>query len=196
MSDGGGPGDRDAEIEQLAMAARTGEARALNAFLKAIEGQVLRYCRSRLATGSVQTANDVAQDVLYAVCDALPRYQPEAGGSVMAFVLGIARFKVVDAFRAGGRDRSIPVDIVPDRPDHEDGPAEIAIRGTEAVRLRAALAQLPENHREVIVMRIGLSYSAEEVARLLGTTAGAVRVTQHRAMIKLRGLLAEPAEAP
>ncbi len=193
MSDGGGgPGNRDAEIEQLAMAARTGEKQALNAFLKAIEGQVVRYCRTKVPTGNLQTANDVAQDVLYAVCDALPRYQPESGGSVMAFVIGIARFKVVDAFRAGGRDRSIPVEIVPDRPAIDHGPEEAAVLTTETDRLRWALAQLAPNHREVIVMRIGLGYSAEEVAQLLGTTAGAVRVTQHRAMIKLRALLADP----
>jgi RNA polymerase sigma-70 factor, ECF subfamily len=182
----------DAEIERLAIAARSGDPRALNAFLGAIQGQVLRYCRSKVAQGGTLTAHDVAQDVLYAVCDALPRYQPEDGGSVMAFVLGIARFKIVDAFRAGGRDRSVPMEIVPDRPDLDDGPELAAIRATETVRLREALAQLAEHHREVIVLRIGLSYSAEEVARLLGTTAGAVRVTQHRAMAKLRALLNDP----
>jgi RNA polymerase sigma-70 factor (ECF subfamily) len=192
VHDGGsGPGDRDAEIERLAIAARSGEPRALDAFLRAIEGPVVRYCRTKLAVGSRHTAHDVAQDVLYAVCDALPRYRP-GGGSVIAFVLGIARFKVVDAFRAGGRDRSIPVDVVPDRPDPDGGPEFAAVRATEAVRLREALGRLADHHREVVVLRIALGYSAEEVAVQLGTTAGAVRVTQHRALAKLRTLLADP----
>lgn len=192
MSDGGsGPGDRDAEIERLAIAARGGEPRALDAFLRAIEGQVVRYCRAKLSVGSRHTAHDVAQDVLYAVCDALPRFQP-GSGPVMAFVMGIARFKVVDAFRAGGRDRSIPVDVVPDRPDPDGGPELAAVLATETDRLRGALGHLAEHHREVVVLRIALGYSAEEVARQLGTTAGAVRVTQHRALAKLRALLADP----
>lgn len=194
MQDGGTvPDSRDEEIERLALEARGGEPRAVDAFLRAIQGQVLRFCRARLPPGGRQSAHDVAQDVLYAVCDALPRYQP-GGGPVMAFVLGIARFKVVDAFRAGGRDRSVPVDAVPDRPDTEDGPESAAVLATEADRLREALARLPDHHREVVVLRVGLSYSGEEVAQLLGTTAGAVRVTQHRALAKLRALLAEPSE--
>lgn len=194
MEDGrAAPGDRDAEIDRLAAAARSGEPRDVDAFLRAVEGPVLRYCRSKLPANGSLTANDVAQDVLYALCDALPRYQP-GSGSVMAFVFGIARFKVVDAFRAGGRDRSVPVEAVPDRPDLADGPELAAVLATETDRLRAALAQLGENQREVVVLRVALNYSGEEVARLLGTSAGAVRVTQHRALTRLRALLADPVE--
>ena len=194
MEDGrAGPGDRDAEIDRLAAAARSGEPRDVNAFLRAVEGQVVRYCRSKLPTSGPHTAHDVAQDVLYALCDALPRYEPN-GGSVMAFVLGIARFKIVDAFRAGGRDRSVPVEAVPDRPDLTAGPELAAVLSTETDRLRAALAQLGEYQREVVVLRVGLGYSGEEVARLLGSSAGAVRVTQHRALTRLRALLADPVD--
>jgi RNA polymerase sigma-70 factor (ECF subfamily) len=35
-----------------------------------------------------------------------------------------------------------------------------------------------------------MGYSAEETARMIGSTPGAIRVTQHRAMVKLRALLA------
>ena len=181
----------EADIEALAVAARTEDPRAVDAFLRAIEGPVLRYCRTKLSVGSRHTAHDVAQDVLYAVCDALPHYQ-SGDGSVMAFVMRIARFKVVDAFRASGRDRSIPVGVVPDRPDPDGGPEVAAVLATEADRLRGALGHLAEHHREVVVLRIALGYSAEEVAQQLGTTAGAVRVTQHRALAKLRVLLADP----
>lgn len=189
-----GPGGRahggDAEMDRLATAARTGEARAVEDFLRAIQTPVLRYCRAKMATHGTLTPQDVAQDVLYAVCDALPRYTPTSGTSVMAFVLGIARYKIVDSYRSGGRDRSVPVEQFPEDPtDVADGPEFAAVRSTETARLRAALATLSEHHREVIVYRVALGYSAEEVATLLGTTAGAVRVTQHRAMAKLRGLL-------
>ena len=74
-------------------------------------------------------------------------------------------------------------------PDHA---CEAVLDESLDARLVAALRQLTPEQREVVVLRIALGYSAEEVARQLGTTAGAVRVTQHRALAKLRALLADP----
>lgn len=201
MHDGDGSGhehdpdhhhnDDNHELERLARSAAAGDRVALGAFLAAIHQPVVRFCRGRLggSTG-ILTADDVVQDVMLAVCDALPRFRPE--GTVMAFVIGIARFKVVDAFRASGRDHSTPSDTLPERPDTDPGPELAAVLATELVRLKAALAALPDHQREVIVLRVALRYSAEEVAQMLGTTAGAVRVTQHRALARLRTLLADP----
>jgi RNA polymerase sigma-70 factor (ECF subfamily) len=185
------PDHHDRELERLAQAATRGDRNALDAFLTAIHPPLTKYCRAKLggSTG-ILTADDVVQDVMIAVCDALPRFRPE--GTVMAFVFGIARFKIVDAFRSGGRDHSTPSDTIPERPDLDPGPELAAVLATELVRLKAALAVLPEHHREIIVLRIALSYTAEEVATLLNMTAGAVRVTQHRALTRLRALLADP----
>lgn len=181
----------DLELERLARLAGNGDREALEEFLRRIRSPVIRYCRSKLlgATGA-QGPDDVAQEVLLAVCEALPRFRPD-GSSVMAFIFGICRFKIVDAYRAGGRDKSVPSETLPDNADDDPGPEHAAILSTEVVRMIEAMARLPENHREILHLRIGLRYPAEEVARLLGTTAGAVRVTQHRAMTKLRQLLAE-----
>ena len=183
----------DTEPDHLARLAATGDRAAVEAFLRAISPPVVRFCRSKLIGSSgTQTADDVAQEVLMAVCESLPRFRLD-GSSVMAFVFGIARYKLVDAFRASGRDRSTPSESVPDTADLDPGPEFAAILSTETARLKLALAQLPEHHREVLVMRVALGYSAAEVARILGTTPGAVRVTQHRVLVKLRALLAEQA---
>lgn len=189
-----GEGADEAGLERLARAAGTGDPAALDRFLRTVHRPVVRYCRAKM-TGSigVLTADDVAQDVLHAVCDALPRYRP-SGSSVMAFVFGIARFKIVDAFRAAGRDHSSPSEYVPDSADLDPGPELAAVLTTETARLKEALGLLPDHHREVIVLRVALGYSADEVADITGSTPGAVRVTQHRALAKLRVLLAEPAE--
>jgi len=181
-------GHRDAEIDGLAEAAREGEPRAVEALLRALQGPVLGYCRARIGVHGLVQPEDVAQDVLYAACDALPRHDA-ATASFLRLVFGIAHNKVVDAYRSAGRDRSRPTDAPPERVDTGDGPEAHALRTADTVRLRHALDQLPEHHREIIVLRVALRYSAEEVARMHGTTAGAVRVTQFRAMKRLRGLL-------
>jgi RNA polymerase sigma-70 factor (ECF subfamily) len=189
VRDGGrAAGHRDAEIDVLAEAARGGEPRAVEDLLRALQGPVLGYCRARMGTHGLVQPEDVAQDVLYAACDALPRHDA-ATASFLRLVFGIAHNKVVDSYRAAGRDRSQPTDAPPERVDVDDGPELHALRTADTRRLRQALDQLPDHHREIIVLRVALRYSADEVARMHGTTAGAIRVTQFRAMKRLRTLL-------
>jgi len=55
--------------------------------------------------------------------------------------------------------------------------------------LSTLLDLIPADQREILVMRIAMQLSAEQTARIIGSTAGAVRVTQHRALARLRGLV-------
>jgi len=59
-----------------------------------------------------------------------------------------------------------------------------------SARLGELLHLLSPAHREVIVLRVAVGLSAQETAQALGTTAGAVRITQHRALNRLRDLIA------
>lgn len=188
------PDDDGNDLEGLARRAGNGDRAALDAFLRLVQPPVVRYCRSRLvgAHGALG-ADDVAQEVLLAICHALPRFRPEGRTSVMAFVFGIARNKIVDGYRYTGRDRSVARDVLPDDADDAPGPEAAAVLSTEVIRLRRALDQLLPQHREVLGLRIGMAYSAEEVGQLIGSSAGAVRVTQHRALQKIRLLLADEA---
>jgi RNA polymerase sigma-70 factor (ECF subfamily) len=181
---------RDAELNALARRASDGDGRALDRLLERIRPMVLQYCRARIGSGLLgsQAAEDVAQDALLAVCGALERWRPEK--RVMAFVYGITSNKVVDAYRAAGRDHSVPTEGVPDSPDLGAGPEQAAMLGSDVAELRLMLEKLPEHHREVLVLRLALGMSAVETARTLGSTSGAVRVTQHRALTKLRELVA------
>jgi RNA polymerase sigma-70 factor, ECF subfamily len=182
---------RDAELDELARRAADGHKLSLEQLLHQVRPLVVRYCRARIGvTVGMATPDDVAQDVLLALYNALERWRP-GETRVMAFVYGIASNKVVDAFRAAGRNRSVPTDTLPDAADAAAGPETIAVLGTQIAELRHLLDQLPEHHREVLVLRIALGLSAEETARTVDSTAGAVRVTQHRALTKLRQLAAE-----
>lgn len=50
---------------------------------------------------------------------------------------------------------------------------------------------LPDKQREIVVLRIVVGLSAEETAGVVGSTAGAVRVAQHRALTRLRKILTD-----
>jgi RNA polymerase sigma-70 factor (ECF subfamily) len=131
------------------------------------------------------SADDVAQEVCLAVLTALPGYRVQ-GRPFLAFVYGIASHKVIDAHRAAGRNRSEPVADVPDSLDHGDGPEQRALRVELSEQMSRLLDQLPDKQREIIVLRVVVGLSAEETADAVGSTPGAVRVAQHRALARLR----------
>ncbi|WP_219413594.1 RNA polymerase sigma factor ShbA [Pseudonocardia nigra] len=185
-----------ASLDRLVAAAATGDDGAGNRLLAEIQPLVLRYCRARLGRQEtvIGSADDVAQEVCLAVVNALPGYTIK-GLSFRAFVYGIAAHKVTDAFRAIGRNRSDPVADIPDTAVVLDGPEQRLLGRELAERLDDLLHQLTPRQREVLVLRIAVGMSAEETAQSVGSTPGAVRVTQHRALNRLRALLVDPAMA-
>ncbi|HEY9312781.1 sigma-70 family RNA polymerase sigma factor [Williamsia sp.] len=175
------------ELDRAVTAATQGDRSALSDVLESVRPMVVRYCRARVGGGErhSHSADDVAQEVCMAVMTALPRYQDQ-GRPFMAFVYGIAAHKVADAHRSAGRNKSEPVEELPEQLDTGSGPEQRAIDSDAGRRMNQLLTKLPEKQREVLVLRVVVGLSAEETAAAIGSTAGAVRVAQHRALAKLK----------
>lgn len=174
-------------LDDVVAAAVRGDRDALSEVLSAIRPVVVRYCRARVGTAerSGLSADDVAQEVCLAVIAALPRYQDQ-GRPFLAFVYGIAAHKVVDAHRAMARDKSDPAENLPEQVDRHAGPEQEALNSESSRRMQALLEVLPEKQREILILRVVVGLSAEETADAVGSSAGAVRVAQHRALQKLK----------
>lgn len=172
-------------------AAVGGDQPSLERLLTWLRPLVLRYCRARVGRHerSFASADDVAQEVCLAVLTALPGYQDQ-GRPFLAFVYGIAAHKVADAHRAVARNRAEPVAELPEEPVLEAGPEQRAMQGELTSRMASLLRVLPVRQREILVLRVVVGLSAEETAEAVGSTPGAVRVTQHRALARLRRALA------
>jgi RNA polymerase sigma-70 factor (ECF subfamily) len=108
----------------------------------------------------------------------------------LAFVYGIAAHKVADAYRAVGRDLSYPTESVPERLSSEPGPEQSALDADSVSRMTELLDVLPDRQREILILRVVVGLSAEETAQAVGSTAGAVRVAQHRALARLKSAIA------
>lgn len=175
------------ELDSAVAAASQGDRAALAQVLASIRPLVVRYCRARVGSAErgQHSADDVAQEVCLAVMTALPRYQDQ-GRPFMAFVYGIAAHKVADAHRSTARNRSDPVADVPEVMSLEDSPEEHALNAETSRQMKALLGTLPEKQREILIMRLVVGLSAEETAAAVGSTAGAVRVAQHRAIARLK----------
>ncbi|HEY2551016.1 MAG TPA: RNA polymerase sigma factor ShbA [Streptosporangiaceae bacterium] len=184
-------GDEQAVMRDLTTLAARGQPAAIESLLRQIRPMVVRYCRARLGhiSGQYQMADDVAQEVCIAVLSALPRYQ-DMGRPFASFVFGIASHKVADARRCLAR-LAIPIEDLPDGPDDGPGPEETVVAWIEAERARALLARLPGHQRDLLAMRVLSGFSAQETGNVLGMSAGAVRVAQHRALARLRAIALE-----
>jgi RNA polymerase sigma-70 factor, ECF subfamily len=177
-------------LDAVVADAVAGDRDALREVLETIRPIVVRYCRARVGTAerSGLSADDVAQEVCLAAITALPRYRDQ-GRPFLAFVYGIAAHKVADAHRAAGRDLCYPVDSVPEHQSLAPGPEQLAILADSTARMSELLEVLPAKQREILILRVVVGLSAEETASALGTSPGAVRVAQHRALARLKSEL-------
>jgi RNA polymerase sigma-70 factor (ECF subfamily) len=187
-------------IGALVRRAVDGDERATHDLLAQVHPLAERYCRTRLnrLPGDARHfVDDLAQEVCLAVLCALPRYRDQ-GRPFEAFVFGIAAHKVADLQRAAMRgpgSTAVPSDEMPEQPDDSLGPEERALLSIDAAWAKKLLANLPENQRELVLLRVAVGLTAEETGQVLGMSPGAVRVAQHRALSRLRAMAEETADA-
>ena len=166
---------------------------AVEALLRQFRPAIVRYCRARLArtrtcSGGLDE-DDVAQEVCLALLSALPSYR-DMGRPFGAFVFAIAAHKVADAARGAAR-APLSVPVLPDLPDRCPGPEETVVKSADARLARALLAHLPAAQRRLLLLRVVAGLSAEDTGYVLDMSPGAVRVAQHRALVRLRALAAD-----
>jgi RNA polymerase sigma-70 factor (ECF subfamily) len=185
------------DVDALVSAAITGDRAAIEGVLRSIRPLVVRYCRARIGGQEklLASVDDVAQEVCLAVLTALPGYRNQ-GRPFLAFVYGIAAHKVADARRTAARNRAEPVAEVPEMLEETDGPEAQLMQGELAERLGELLDILPDKQREVLLLRVVVGLSAETTAAAVGSSPGAVRVAQHRALSRLRKVLTSKNRSP
>lgn len=183
--------DFDGGLDDLSRRARGGELVATEQLLAQVHAMAHQYAEVRLRRfpNSRHGVADVAQEVCEAVLHSLPRYA-DRGKPFAAFVYAICGRKVADYQRATMSGPYSTAEL-PDGADERLGPEEHAMARDDAALAVRLVAELPAAQRALITLRVSLGLSAEETGRLLGMSAGAVRVAQHRALGKLRVLHAE-----
>ena len=175
-------------LDEWVPRAVAGERAARERVVAAVYPLVRRYCFARLGRGALRSvAEDVAHETCVALMTALPRYD-DRGAAFLTYVYAIAAHKVVDAHRAAGRTCA-PLEESGEPVCPDAGPEECALAVESGAQARELVETLPPRDREIVVMRLVWGMSAAETARALGTTPGAVRVAQHRALGRLRSRL-------
>jgi RNA polymerase sigma-70 factor (ECF subfamily) len=174
----------DTRFEHILGAARDGEEWALAALYRSLQPGVLGYLRGQ----RVRDAEDVASETWIAVARGLARFR---GGEddFRRWVFTIARRRLLDLRRLESRRPLITPAADPESgPQAPDSETE-AFASLATLEALGLIAQLPPHEAEIVVLRVIVGLSAEDVAAITGRTTVGVRVAQHRALGRLRGLL-------
>lgn len=194
------------ESMRLVVAAQGGDEQALDALLKRYEDRVRRIVRIRL-NGKLRAhveSMDIVQETYHAALRRIDALELRGTASILQWLSTIAENKITDAHRfffGQKRDRDKEVHLADAMRDESgSGGVELASDGAppgeqaasnELARLvDEAVAQLPEDYREVILMRTYYGHDWEQVARLCGRPgADAARQLHRRARIRLGRIL-------
>jgi RNA polymerase sigma factor (sigma-70 family) len=137
-----------------------------------------------------QMADELLQQTLLSVLDNAAKFDPRAsGGGFKPWLFRIATNKVNDHWRSRGRERSAKEGLQRIA-DDEMPPAGFRLEGTEQqLRLVKAIDQLPENQRQVLMLRYYSGMKFVEIAQLLGCPLNTALGRVHKAMIRLKELM-------
>jgi RNA polymerase sigma-70 factor (ECF subfamily) len=148
--------------------------------------------------------SDLVQQTLLEACRDLPKFLGSTEAELRAWLRQILAHVLAHEVRrfhgAGKRDVALEVSLDQDLTrssmrlnailaDAASSPSQRAVQNEEELRLAEVLARLPQEHREVIILRNLEGLSHEEVARRMGRNVGAVRMLWMRALASLRAAM-------
>jgi RNA polymerase sigma-70 factor (ECF subfamily) len=163
-------------LRGLLLRGLAGDSLAYRAFLKELSAHLRAFLRKRLAS-LPDEVEDLVQESLLAVHNQRHTYDP--GQPLTAWVVALARYKLIDLLRRRSRQ-----DVLHDPLDEDNEP--FAASDTEAAEARRDLAKLldtlPERQRLPIVYVKVEGLSVAETAQRTGMSESAVKVGIHRGL--------------
>ena len=173
-------------VSQAIRYAQAGDREALGFLYVRYADNVYGYVRS--IVHDPHEAEDVTQQVFAKLIRVIGKYE-ERDVPFLAWILRVARNLAVDHLR---RQRAIPVEEVRATSEPSGDPAG----GQRMTELREALAALPRDQCEVLVLRHFAGMSPTEIAKLTGRSEGSVHGLHHRGRRALKADLTSRGAAP
>jgi RNA polymerase sigma-70 factor (ECF subfamily) len=167
--------------------ARNGDSAALEMLMERYLPRLKRWAAGRVPAWARHATDtqDLVQDTVLAALSHLDGFDYRQEGALQAYFRQSILNRIRTQFRrAAARPQTTALEE--SQPETSPSPLELAI-GTEMVqRYEAALLRLSEPERELVIARVEMGYTNEELAILFGKpTKGAARVAVGRALVRL-----------
>ena len=153
-----------------------------------------RWAHGRLPSGArdLLDTDDLVQTTLLRALDQVGRVEPRREGAFLAYVRRILLNQIRDEIRRTGRRPGLE-DIDGKLPAPDRTPLEDAIGAETVEAYERALAALPEEQQEAVVLKIELGFTLQEVAEAMGSpSVDAARMMVTRALARLAQTMGRP----
>ena len=144
-------------------------------------GKVMGYIRARIR--STADAEDILSEVFEKIMRKIDGFDPEKA-SLNTWIFTITRNTVIDHFRRSRASEELDENISDDT-ELDEG----LLNGETLSELAAALRKLPEQMRDIVVLRYYDGKPLTEIAELMGLSYGAVKLRHQNAVLMLRQAL-------
>jgi RNA polymerase sigma-70 factor, ECF subfamily len=181
----GAPETVDPMLRRAIQRAKEGDTSALHYIYVRFADDVFRHVR-RIGL-SLHDAEDVTQNVFAKLMTAMPRYE-QRQAPFRAWILKVARNAALDHIRS---QRLVPCEEVRISDEGQDD-VSLDLR----LALREALELLPEDQRQILVLRHVGGLSPSQIAQLLGKSEASIHGLHYRGRLTLQGALREQYAGP
>ena len=173
---------------------RQGDATAGEKLVLRYHEPLLRYLMR--VTGKLHLAEELQQQTWVSVLQHVDKFNPAStGGGFKAWLFRIATNKANDLWRSKGRERTAMKGLT-HITDDQTSDAGTQFQATQDdVRVRDAIARLPEPQRQVLMLRYYSGLKFVEIADMLGCPLNTALGRMHKALSKLRDMLTDPQPA-
>ena len=168
-------------LDHLVPGLRQGDEAAFTMLYDAVSSELLSFAYGMVSDR--QTAEDIVQQTFVELVRSVHKLRGD-GRSLRAWLFRSARFGCLDEYRRRQRRPETPSDSLPEVPVNFE--TESVAVGPE---LHAALHQLTDRHRTLILLRHVAGLSGEEIARTMKSTRRAVYAALSRAEENFRRAL-------
>ena len=180
--------------ELLLRRAQSGDPEAFERLMEPLEQLVWRVCWHY--TGSREAAEDCGQEAMIRIWRNMANYRGEC--ALESWVYRIAANCCMDWLRKKKRDQSVSMEPLAeqgfDPADDAPGTEEQVIAKDERQRLREAIAHLPEDQQEALILTQLEKVPYEEAAQALGVSEGTVKSRVNRAKARLKEIISAERE--
>ena len=166
--------------------ARGGDQEAMGLLYDAYLPRLYRYCLSRVRNET--DAEDLAEEIFLKVLGAIDGFEwkpvgPDQRIPFGAWLFRIAHNVVANWYRDRQRNKTLPMDDALAAAEDDRDPLE---RVEDAAQLRKAMARLPADRQQLLLLKFAQELSHAEIGKIMGRTEGAVKALLHRTLKALK----------
>lgn len=172
----------DADLVQACL---DGDRHAFDVIVERHQRAIYRVCY-RFA-GTHEDASDLAQDVFVRAYKGLRTFKGQASLSTWLYRIAVnVSLNHVGSKPAVAEPLAVRADAF--RSPGET-PVDAVLRGERAAQVRAAIRHLPPKQRATLILRVYHELPHDQIARILGSSVGAVKANFFHALLNLKKLM-------